>query len=329
MAYYIHDYKPSHCNLDMKKEDARKQTREALHDRRKLVVRLHQEGMPVMQIVECSGLSWSAVNAAIKRYETGGDEALMPAARGRKQGTDRVLRKEQEIEIHRLICRKRPWQCKFKSHRFWNRNLVMQLIERLYGMKLSVRGLDNYLERWGLTLENQKKRPYVRCSKSIKKWLDKNYSAIEQEARTKNAQIYWINKTVVKYPNETASGEKRPKLWMITIATNQGKTRRSGWLVIKRSFNARNQISFLKALILSARKKIFLISENSKIDFSANTMNWIKRESKDMIKIFSEKPYPHKKKSIQQREKQRKVIISDYCEMGVGERMGEPDNWIP
>lgn len=305
----------------MKKEDARKQTREALHDRRKLVARLHQDGLPVMQIVKRSGLSWSAVNTAIKRYESGGDEALMPAARGRKQGTGRALCKEQEIEIHRLICRKRPWQCKFKNQRFWNRNLVMQLIERQYGIKLSVRGLDNYLDRWGLTLENQKKRPYERCSGSIKKWLDKNYTVIEQEAQTNNAQIYWMNKTVVSYPNEVVPGEIRPKLWMITIATNQGKICRSGWIVIRDNFNSEKQISFLKTLKKSTRKKVFLISENSKIDFSADTMNWIKRDSKNTIKIFSEKPYPHKKKSAQQRKKQRKAIVSDYGEMDMEEIM--------
>lgn len=53
------------ASLRMEKEDARKQSREVLHERRKQVIRMHRKGMPVMQIVEHSGLSWSAVNAAI------------------------------------------------------------------------------------------------------------------------------------------------------------------------------------------------------------------------------------------------------------------------
>ncbi len=52
----------------MEREDARKQSREVLHERRKQVIRLYRKGMPVMQIVEHSGLSWSAVNAAITAY---------------------------------------------------------------------------------------------------------------------------------------------------------------------------------------------------------------------------------------------------------------------
>jgi len=70
----------------MEKEDARKQTREALHERRKQVIRMHRKGMPVMQIVEHSGLSWCAVNAVIKRDSEAGASALKPDARGKKQG---------------------------------------------------------------------------------------------------------------------------------------------------------------------------------------------------------------------------------------------------
>ncbi|MEO6562958.1 MAG: IS630 family transposase, partial [Nitrosospira sp.] len=56
----------------MEKEDARRQTREVLHERRKQVIRMHRKGMPVMQIVAYSGLSWYAVNLAIKRYAVAG-----------------------------------------------------------------------------------------------------------------------------------------------------------------------------------------------------------------------------------------------------------------
>ena len=41
----------------MDREDARKQSREVLHERRKQVIRLHRKGMPVLEIVEHSGLS--------------------------------------------------------------------------------------------------------------------------------------------------------------------------------------------------------------------------------------------------------------------------------
>ncbi len=83
----------------MEKRDARKLTRDELHERRREVVRFYEEGVPVMRIVERTGLSWSAVSTAIKRYQTGGESALRPSVRGRKQGTGRTLTDAQEIEI--------------------------------------------------------------------------------------------------------------------------------------------------------------------------------------------------------------------------------------
>jgi len=43
--------------LDMEKEDARYQTLEQLHERRKQVVRLHRKCIKVMHIVAMAGLS--------------------------------------------------------------------------------------------------------------------------------------------------------------------------------------------------------------------------------------------------------------------------------
>jgi transposase len=55
----------------MQKEDARKQSREVLHERRKQVVRMHRKGVGVMQIVEQTGLSWTAVNTALRLHSEG------------------------------------------------------------------------------------------------------------------------------------------------------------------------------------------------------------------------------------------------------------------
>ena len=80
----------------MKKFDARKLSRKELHKIRQQVIRLFEEDTPVMKIVEKTGLSWPAVNVAIKRYKEGGENALSLSKRGRKEGTGRSLTEEQE-----------------------------------------------------------------------------------------------------------------------------------------------------------------------------------------------------------------------------------------
>ena len=86
----------------MEKENARKQTLEQLHERRKQVVRLHKKGIKIMQIVEMTGLSYPPVRAAIDLFEAGGWSAIRPARRGRPRGDGRVLSPAQEETIQRM-----------------------------------------------------------------------------------------------------------------------------------------------------------------------------------------------------------------------------------
>ena len=87
---------------------------------------------------------WGAVNAALKAYGAGGLEALKPKARGRKTGTKRLLSPEQEAEVRKLICDKRPEQMKM-PFALWTREAVRQLILERFGVELAVRSVGEYL----------------------------------------------------------------------------------------------------------------------------------------------------------------------------------------
>jgi len=171
----------------VEKLDARTQSRKTLHERREAAVQLHLEGLPVMQIVERSGLSWSAVNAAITLYKAGGATALEPRARGRKQGTGRKLTSEQEAGIRQLIRSRRPWFYGLKTS-LWTRDALLRLIKQKFDVDLTQRGIGNYLEAWGITVGTRNQRPIERCSREIRSWLKVNYPAIEQQARQDDAE---------------------------------------------------------------------------------------------------------------------------------------------
>ena len=83
----------------MQKEDARKQSREVLHERRKQVIRMHRKGVGVMQIVELTGLSWTAVNTALRLHSAAGLSQLKPGVRGKKPGRGRNLSRGKLGEI--------------------------------------------------------------------------------------------------------------------------------------------------------------------------------------------------------------------------------------
>lgn len=174
----------------MEKEDARKQSREVLQERRKQVIRLHRKGVGVMQIVEQTGLSWSGVNTALRLFEQGGAAALKPHARGKKPGSGRSLSTEQERVIRMTIIDKRPEQIKMEFA-LWSRPAVRELIERDLGIKLSVRAVGDYLARWGFTPQKPIKKAYEQRPEAVQAWLEDEYPTIEARAKREGAEIHW------------------------------------------------------------------------------------------------------------------------------------------
>jgi len=279
----------------MDKEDARFQTLEQLHERRKQVVRLHRKGIGVMRIVELVGLSYPAVRGVIDRFEAGGLAATKPARRGRNSGQGRLLTEEQEREIQRIICDKRPEQLKM-DFALWNRAAVMQLIERTYGITLSVRGVGNYLSRWGFTPQKPIKKAYEQRPEAVQAWLDEHYPEIEWRAKAEGAEIQWGDETALvntdvrgrsyapvgQTPVTYAVGGTRQKLSMIATVTNQGKAR---WMIIDEAFNSDKLIEFLGALIKDSGRKVFLILDNLRVHHSKPVKAWV-AERQDKIELF-------------------------------------------
>lgn len=276
----------------MEKLDARKLSIEALYQQRQTAIRLHQEGMSVNQIAKHLGMSWPAVDGAIKLYEAKGDSALKPAARGRKQGSGRILTDAQEAEIRQFI-RGCPIDYELRNS-LWDRDSVMQLIKLKYGVTLSVRGMGNYLDRWGLALKKPKTRGSDRCTKEIKKWWNENYKDVERQARETGAEIFWLNKPaavdadiwcrgqVIKEPcSKTITPDgRRQKVLMVSAVTNQGKVR---WAIINGTFNPTQQLWFIKSLIKDTRrKKLFLIRTDKSLCQSGQVRDWLFKN--DMLK---------------------------------------------
>jgi hypothetical protein len=107
---------------------------------------MQRKGVGVMQIVEQTGLSWTAVNTALRLHSAGAASQLKPGIRGKKPVSGRSLRPAQEQEIGQTICDKRPGQLKM-DFALWSRPAVRQHIALSLGIKLSIRAVGNYQAR--------------------------------------------------------------------------------------------------------------------------------------------------------------------------------------
>ena len=107
---------------------------------------MHRKGVGVMQIVEQSSLSWTAVNTELRLHSEGSAAMLKPGIRRKKPGSGRSLTPAQEQAIRQTICDKRPEQLKM-DFALWNKGAVRQQMSQELGIKLSIRTVGNYLAR--------------------------------------------------------------------------------------------------------------------------------------------------------------------------------------
>lgn len=268
----------------MKKHDARKDSLEVKHERRKQAVRLHLKGKGPMEVAELTGLTWPTVRVAIDLYKAGGWSALKYRKVGRRKGQGRKLEQQQELRIRRMINEKRPEQLKL-DFALWSRGAVSELVERECGVKLSVRTAGKYLKRWGYTPQKPIKRAYERNEKAIKQWKQEEYPTIAKDARREGAEIHWLDEAAImntdvrgrsyakrgKTPVVYAPGS-RAKLSMISTVTNKGE---ATWEIIDGNFNVDRLLSFLQALIKGKRKKLYVIMDNLRAHHSKRVKQWV------------------------------------------------------
>lgn len=279
----------------MEKEDARKQRREVLHERRKQVIRLHRRGQNKAAIMDQTGLSRDAVATAIDLFESGSWAGLKPGRQGKPLGSGRSLTGAQEAAVQRLICEKRPEQMKM-DFALWSRPAVMQLIERECGIRLSVRAVGNSRKRWGFTPQKPLRRTCEQKPEAVQAWLKDQYPAIEAQAKAEGGEIHWGDETALvntdvrgrsdaprgKTPVVNVVGGLREKLSMIATVTNQGKAR---WMIIDEAFNADRLIEYRQSLIKDAGRKVFLILDNLRGHHSKPVKAWLS-ERKAQIEVF-------------------------------------------
>lgn len=269
----------------MEKDDARKLSPAAQHERRRQAIRAHRRGRSKTEIALEVGLSHTAVSKVIARYEAEGVAALAPRVRGRRAGEDRALTATQETLIRKIICDKRPEQLKMDFF-LWSRAAVMQLIEIQCGIKLHVRSVGKYLARWGFTPQQPIKRAYEQSPAAVKTWLDESYPEIHKRAKAEGAEIHWGDETALvntdvrgrsyapkgKTPVALAIGGTRHKLSMIASVTNQGKAR---WLIVDGNFNHERLIQFFDLLIKDTPRKVFLILDNLGVHHCKPVKAWL------------------------------------------------------
>ena len=156
---------------------------------RRTVVQAVRVGMSQTRAAEVFGASLRAVSKWMALDRAGGLRALKPKRRGRRVGAGRLSR-TQSARIRQLIVDSLPDQLKLPFV-LWTREAVRDLIERRFGIRLSLSTVGGYLKRWGFTPQKPLRRAFEQNAAAVARWLDEQYPALAKRAKAEGARIMW------------------------------------------------------------------------------------------------------------------------------------------
>lgn len=167
----------------MDKEDGRKLSRQAQHERRKQAVRLHRRGMAIKE--HCPGTG-SGPRDSAQRHQSDPSRwhpSPGPQTNGRA-GEQRRLTPEQELHIQRQICKHRPEQLK-PTFALWTRAAVLLLVLQEFGIGAAHPHHGRVPQALGLHAAKPITRAYEQRPEAVKAWLDEQYPEIAERQERK------------------------------------------------------------------------------------------------------------------------------------------------
>lgn len=242
-------------------------------------------------IAKTLGYHRSAVYQWLKRYETAGIEGLKYQKIPGKQPT---LSKAQKQKIFDIVTSKNPLQLKF-AFALWTRAMVKDLILDQFGVSLSEVSVGRLLHELGLTPQRPLRRAYQQNPERVAYWLQKEYPAIQKEAKAAKATIYFGDEAGVRsdYHSGTTWAPKgqtpvvrttgaRHSLNLVSAVSAKGSMR---FMTVKGKLTAGRFIEFLERLLKNQTTPIFLIVDGHPVHRSVRVKTFVE-STEGRLKLF-------------------------------------------
>jgi transposase len=170
------------------KRDGRKLDHKTLEALRLMAMERLGEGEAASAVMESFGFCRTTIYKWQRKARDGkGVKALLSR---KATGRPRSLTVAQENRVFRWINGKDPRQYGF-DFGLWTRQVVAQLIEDKFGVRLSLASVGALLARLGLTPQKPLQRAYERDPQAIEAWKTEVYPKLAARARKLDADIYF------------------------------------------------------------------------------------------------------------------------------------------
>jgi transposase len=267
----------------MTTHDGRKLSPQAQQElRRRVVHTILEQGMAQTEASRLFGVGRTSIHYWLKAHRKGGDAALQAHPRGPKRQSR--LAGHQAATLVRLIRERCPDQLKL-PFALWTRDAVRQLIQKRFGVSVSVWTVGRYLKRWGFTPQKPLRRAYEQNPEKVRLWLERDYPAIRRQARQEHAQIHWGDEMGMRSDHQAGrsyglKGQtpvipgtgQRFGCNLISAITNRG---RLAFMVFTERFTGPVMIHFLRRLTRQNKQTVFLIVDGHPVHRSRQVTRWV------------------------------------------------------
>jgi transposase len=274
--------------------DARELSDEVLEALRLRAVRGCQLGLTEVQVAEVLGVARETICRWWSAYADHGVPALPRRRTGRPLGSGRALTDSQAEHIQRLLRSHQPEELGIAAP-LWTRRAVADLVRREYSLRLAVRTVGRYLQRWGFTAKRPRRHARDQDPEEVRRWLAETYPAIAARAEREGAEIHWGDEVGVAADQQPAQGyaprgepatlevpDRHVRANQISTVTNTGEVR---FMTYTRTMTAALFLVFLGRLLRSTTGKVFLIVDRLRAHMTPAVQAWVAAH-RERIEVF-------------------------------------------
>src|SRR5512135_1338405 len=259
--------------------DGRAVPRMVLEQMRVRAVRQMKAGVHPEDVAAALGLDRSTMYAWRLAYDRGGEQALAA-----KPHPGRRAALAQLDSLFNLISGHDPRDYGFVEH-LWTRDLVADLVAKVFGVQFTPQWMGTVLRRLGLTPQRPAYRASEQDSAAVAAWRQQVYPAIRIEAAQAGATVYFGDESGVAAHHHAgttwapaghtpvvAATASRAWVNMVSAVEQRGRLH---FQVTEGSFAAAAFVEFCRMLLADDGGPVFLIVDNSRIHHAKTVTDYV------------------------------------------------------
>lgn len=273
-----------------------KRGRRATFEERVSVCEALEGGISADTIIQVMNVSRSSVFSWWRVYRLQGPDAL---ATKPTPGPKPHLDEAQMARLQGIIIGQNPQQLDF-GPALWTREIVGELIDRLFGVQFSLVHVGTILAKLGLSPQRPLYRAYERDPERVAEWKEKTFPRIQAQAKKEGAAIFFADEASVRTvyhagttwapvgetPVVTGTGKTR-SISMVSAVSPRGELH---FQVHQTGIRKEEFLEFCKTLIAEAGRPVYLIVDNSQVHRSKVLKEFV-QQSNGMLTVFFLPPY--------------------------------------